>query len=127
VFGVLKLLGCIMLVLIELRISISGIGSWENVVLCVTYAYATLLSCIPLVSQFATSIHLNTILLVSLGSYVYRDLFPLATFTLVPRDLAQGWMLWAKILALAVAAIVIPLSEPRLYIPLDPEVRLGIL
>ncbi|KAJ7794180.1 P-loop containing nucleoside triphosphate hydrolase protein [Mycena olivaceomarginata] len=81
-----------------------------------------LLASLPLVPRgLQASIHLNTVLLVSFGSYAYRDLFPLATFTLVPQDLAQGWLLWAKIVVLAVAAVVIPLSMPRPYIPLDPE------
>jgi hypothetical protein len=116
-------LACVILVILELKIAISGIGSWQNVALCITYAYAMLLASLPLVSRgLQVSIHLNTVLLVSFGSYAYRDLFPLATFTLVPQDLAQGWLLWAKIVVLAVAAVVIPLSTPRPYIPLDPEV-----
>ncbi|KAJ7857734.1 P-loop containing nucleoside triphosphate hydrolase protein, partial [Mycena olivaceomarginata] len=111
---VLKFLACVILVILELKIATSGIGSWQNVALCITYAYAMLLASLPLVSRgLQASIHLNTVLLVSFGSYAYRDLFPLATFTLVPQDLAQGWLLWAKIVVLAVAAVVIPLSTPR--------------
>ncbi|KAJ6584918.1 multidrug resistance-associated ABC transporter [Mycena capillaripes] len=122
VFRVSTLLACITLVVLELTIATTGVGSWEDIVLCITYAYATLLACAPLVShQSVSSIHLNTVLLVSFGSYSYRDLLPFATFTLVPQDRAQGWLLWAKILVLAIAAIVIPLARPRLYIPVDPE------
>ncbi|KAF7365323.1 hypothetical protein MVEN_00404300 [Mycena venus] len=118
-FRVLKLMACVTLVILELTIATSG--TWENVVLCITYSYATLLACVPLVSHQFPTPTLNAILLVSFGSYVFRDLLPLATFTLVPQDLAQGRLLWAKILVLAVAAVVIPLSTPRSYVPMDPE------
>ncbi|KAJ7459762.1 hypothetical protein FB451DRAFT_558591 [Mycena latifolia] len=122
VFTFVKILACATLVLLELAIANRTSGNWENVVLCITYAYATLLACVPLASRpFATSIHLNAILLVSFLIYVHRDVWPFATFTLVPEDLAHGWLLWAKILALAVAGIVVPLFSPRLYIPVDPE------
>ncbi|KAJ7134490.1 P-loop containing nucleoside triphosphate hydrolase protein [Mycena epipterygia] len=122
VFRAVKLVACITLVLIELTIATTRVGSWENIVLCITYAYATLLACVSLAShRFAAAVHLNVILLVSFAIYVYRDLWPLATFTLVPEDLAQGWLLWAKMLTLAVAAILVPLFSPRLYIPVDPE------
>ncbi|KAJ7758491.1 P-loop containing nucleoside triphosphate hydrolase protein, partial [Mycena maculata] len=95
---------------------------WENVALCITWAYATLLACFSLGSPpLASSVHLNVILLVSFFTYAYRDLWPFATFTLAPQDLDQGRLLWAKIFALAVAAVVVPLSSPRRYIPADPE------
>ncbi|KAF7346206.1 hypothetical protein MSAN_01847500 [Mycena sanguinolenta] len=115
-----KFLACTALVVLELVTF--DIGNWKDVVLLASYVYAMLLAFVPLVSRHSPSaIHLNGVLLVSLGSYVYRDLLPLATFTLVPKDLAQGWLLWAKILVLTIAAIVIPLSTPRSYIPVDPE------
>ncbi|KAJ7645453.1 multidrug resistance-associated ABC transporter [Mycena polygramma] len=124
VFDALKLLACTTLVVLQLTVATTVAGGWENIALCIAFAYATLLASAPLVShgdQFATSIHLNVVLLVSLGSYVYRDILCFATFTLIPRDLDEGWLLWAKILVLAVAAIAIPLFRPRLYIPVDPE------
>ncbi|KAJ7696072.1 multidrug resistance-associated ABC transporter [Mycena rosella] len=122
-FTVVTFLACTTLVLLELCIAIRG-GNWENVTLCVTYGYATLLACVPLISGRSvagTSLHLNAILLVSFAICVYRNLWPFATFTLIPEDLSQGWFLWAKILALAVAAVLVPLLRPRLYMPVDPE------
>jgi hypothetical protein len=53
----------------------------------------------------------------------YRDIWPLATFTLAPADAAEGALLWAKVLLSVVGAIVLPLIEPYPYMPLDPSVR----
>jgi predicted membrane channel-forming protein YqfA (hemolysin III family) len=50
---------------------------------------------------------------------VYRDIYPLATFTQAPRDLSDGWILWAEIIILALVAVLLPLVEPRQYIPVD--------
>ncbi|KAJ7156237.1 hypothetical protein C8R46DRAFT_1294825, partial [Mycena filopes] len=66
--------------------------------------------------------HLNTILLSTLGVYLYRDVFPLATTTRAPMDLWEGpLLLWAKIAVLFIVAGVIPLAIPRQYTPLDVE------
>jgi len=54
--------------------------------------------------------------------YVYRDLWPLATYTQKPADEAEGGVLWAKISILAVTAVFIPLFVPRRYVPVDPKV-----
>jgi hypothetical protein len=66
--------------------------------------------------------HANCVLFLAFCVYVYRDLFPLATFTGVPADLAQGRQLWAKIALLFITAVIIPLFTPRQYIPVDPLV-----
>ena len=54
--------------------------------------------------------------------YVYRDIWPLATFNLRPADLADGPLLWAKIGLLTFTAVIIPLFIPRQYTPIDPKV-----
>lgn len=66
--------------------------------------------------------HLNTILLFSWAVYAYRDLWPLATFTLEPVDASEGALLWAKIGVLTFVATVLPIVVPRQYIPVDPKV-----
>ncbi|KAJ7272088.1 hypothetical protein B0H12DRAFT_1200283 [Mycena haematopus] len=66
--------------------------------------------------------HLNTLLLCTFGVYFYRDIFPLATFSLVPRDINEGWLLWAKIITLFAVSCVVPLVIPRQYTPVDPKV-----
>lgn len=44
------------------------------------------------------------------------------TYTLRPLDAREGVVLWLKIALLALAGIVLPLTSPRQYIPIDPEV-----
>ncbi|KAJ7713464.1 hypothetical protein B0H14DRAFT_2413830, partial [Mycena olivaceomarginata] len=65
--------------------------------------------------------HLNLMLICFFALYVYRDVFPPATFTLVPMDLAQGPILWAKIIILFLVSSFIPMVIPRQYVPLDPK------
>ena len=67
------------------------------------------------------SFHLSSLLLVTFSVYVYRDVWPSLTFTLVPADRWEGALLWAKIGLLSVPGIVIPLITPRQYVPLDPN------
>ena len=62
------------------------------------------------------------LLLLTLSVYVYRDIWPLATYSLEPEDKAEGNILWIKISVLVVTAIVIPLFIPNAYVPVDPEV-----
>jgi len=61
-------------------------------------------------------------LLSAFGVYAYRDLWPLATYTQQPKDLADGGLVWAKVSVLAFTAIIIPLFIPRQYVPVDPKV-----
>jgi hypothetical protein len=66
--------------------------------------------------------HINFVLFAAFGSYIYRDLWPLATFTEQPLDVI-GPLLYAKMSLLTLTAALIPLFIPRRYIPVDPEVR----
>ncbi|KAH9840299.1 uncharacterized protein C8Q71DRAFT_703286 [Rhodofomes roseus] len=92
---------------------------------CITYLYASALSVVPLLVGpiLSTTIvrHLNCILFTAWSAYAYRDLWPLATFTLVPMDLEEGALLWAKLSLLTVSGIFVPILIPRWYIPFDPE------
>jgi hypothetical protein len=45
--------------------------------------------------------------------YAYRDLWPLATYSLRPADRAEGALLWVKISLAFVAGILVPLVQPR--------------
>jgi hypothetical protein len=71
--------------------------------------------------------HLNTVLLVTLIIYGYRDLFPVITYHRVPLDISEGWILWGKVIALVTGAAVVPLFIPRQYIPVDPKVPICVL
>lgn len=67
------------------------------------------------------------LLLVTMGVYVYRDVWPLATYDQDPADAEEGSILWKKFSVLAITAIVIPLFCPRPYIPVDPKVSFTII
>ena len=68
--------------------------------------------------------HYNSLVLfVSFWVYVYRDIWPLATYSEVPKDADEGLLLWAKIAVLLITAVVIPLFVPNIYVPVDPKVR----
>lgn len=56
------------------------------------------------------------------GVYVYRDIWPLATYTTDPKDSPQDELIWVKMVVLAFTAWFVPLFIPRRYIPVDPEV-----
>ncbi|KAJ7069872.1 P-loop containing nucleoside triphosphate hydrolase protein, partial [Mycena amicta] len=64
---------------------------------------------------------LEVVLCASLGSVALRDLFPLATYTRLPKDSDEGWLIWAKVATLVAAAVVVPLFRPRIYAPVDPQ------
>lgn len=65
------------------------------------------------------------VLLSTLVLYLYRDLWPLATYSERPADIEEGNILFVKIGILLAVAIFIPLFIPRRYIPVDPKVVLA--
>lgn len=75
----------------------------------------------PLASLFRR--HLSCVLFVTWAVYVYRDIWPLATYTLQPADAAEGLVLWIGIAALTVASVIVPLIIPRVYAPSESVVR----
>lgn len=68
----------------------------------------------------------NAILLSVLGVYTYRDVWPLATYTLQPADKEEGNTIWVKIAVLTVTGVIIPLLMPHPYVPVDPKARLSL-
>ncbi|KAE9405089.1 P-loop containing nucleoside triphosphate hydrolase protein [Gymnopus androsaceus JB14] len=91
----------------------------------VSQVYSTILGLVSVLANWRWSRnsirHLNTVLCATLAVYIYRDVYPLGTFVLTPQDKDEGSLLWAKISLLALAGIVIPLTVPRKYIPVDPK------
>ena len=67
--------------------------------------------------------HNNFVLFIALVVYVYRDIWPLATYTLNPVDGSEGALLWTKLVVLFTTAVIIPLVVPRQYVPVDPKVN----
>ena len=69
----------------------------------------------------------NILVLLSVfGVYIYRDIWPLATFTKEPKDLQEGYILWIKFSFATLTAVIIPLCIPRQYVPVDPKVHRSI-
>ena len=69
----------------------------------------------------------NILVLLSVfGVYLYRDIWPLATFTEKPKDLEEGYMLWVKFSIITLTAVIIPLFIPRQYVPVDPKVQYSV-
>ena len=68
------------------------------------------------------SCHNCFVLLVAFVVYVYRDIWPLATYTEKPVDVSEDTLLWTKVIVLFGTAVVIPLLVPRQYVPVDPKV-----
>ncbi|KAJ7813135.1 P-loop containing nucleoside triphosphate hydrolase protein [Mycena olivaceomarginata] len=96
----------------------------SHILLCITYFYASVLAVVSVGSVNWRNVavkHLNALLLCTFGVYFYRDIFPLATFSLLPQDLEEGRLLWAKILVLFAVSVVFPVAVPRQYTPVDPK------
>ncbi|KAJ6544500.1 P-loop containing nucleoside triphosphate hydrolase protein [Mycena capillaripes] len=117
-----RLFGC--LGLVALSFSYQNGGLARVALLASPYLYASILTLFAVGPKHTPNrliTHVNCVLFVAFCVYVYRDLFPFATFTGVPADFGQGWRLWATIALLFLTAVAIPLSTPRRYIPVDPS------
>ncbi|KAH9984900.1 hypothetical protein BJV77DRAFT_1035217 [Russula vinacea] len=94
---------------------------WLDLAACLTYLFTSFLALVSVAARRAyasvASFHLSSILFITFSVYVYRDIWPLLTFTLLPADGREGSLLWAKVSLLAVAGVVIPLVTPRRYDP----------
>ncbi|KAJ6462020.1 hypothetical protein C8R47DRAFT_1225647 [Mycena vitilis] len=102
-----------------------NITGWIQVAMFLSFFYSSVLALASVTasrrwSRVAAK-HLNTVLVVTLFVYIYRDLFPLILYHRIPLDLSEGWILWAKVVALFVAAALVPLFIPRQYVPVDPK------
>ncbi|EMD36164.1 hypothetical protein CERSUDRAFT_84254 [Gelatoporia subvermispora B] len=103
----------------------TGHSRWADLSICGAYVYTVLLAFASVVASPRSSRtacrHLAIVLVLTWTVYVYRDVWPLATFTLSPLDAREGWLLWLKFTLLSLAGVAIPLVSPRQYIPLDPN------
>ncbi|OJA20723.1 hypothetical protein AZE42_08491 [Rhizopogon vesiculosus] len=99
-------------------------AEWLQFALCMTAAYASILGLISVTAKprwsRLVSNHLATLLFTMFAVFAYRDMWPLITFHLQPKDLREGGLLWGKVVVLFLTSIVFPLVSPRQYIPVDP-------
>ncbi|KAF9449128.1 multidrug resistance-associated ABC transporter [Macrolepiota fuliginosa MF-IS2] len=70
----------------------------------------------PIFSQ-----HCFLLLFGSLLVNVYRNVWPLATYSRAPADTSDGPLIWVELVLLTFVAVIIPLSSPRQYKPIDPK------
>lgn len=101
------------------------VRAWSDLLKQGYMSLLSIASLLPTSWRRASNIHLSVLLLFAWSTFMYRDVWPLATYTLTPRDIHEGWLIWLKIGILSLAAVVIPLVVPRRYIPVDPQVRLS--
>jgi hypothetical protein len=73
---------------------------------------------VPLVDTLLP--HSTFVLIGVLSQYIYRDIWPLCTYTLSSKD-APTPLLWTQIALCSLAAVVLPLFEPCPYVPFDGE------
>lgn len=81
-----------------------------------------LLLLVPISKSRALSFHATLSSLAIFAAYAYRNLWPLATFTLAPADGDEANLLWAKIALSGIAGILVPFLEPYVYLPFEASV-----
>uniref|UniRef100_A0A8H7XP05 P-loop containing nucleoside triphosphate hydrolase protein n=1 Tax=Psilocybe cubensis TaxID=181762 RepID=A0A8H7XP05_PSICU len=74
----------------------------------------------PAVSREASR-HATIILLTVFAVYVYRDIWPLATYDKTPIDRPLDGALRIHLAILTITGFILPLFVPRQYIPVDPK------
>ncbi|KAE9391369.1 P-loop containing nucleoside triphosphate hydrolase protein [Gymnopus androsaceus JB14] len=90
-----------------------------HIALLSIFVYSTILGLVSVLANWRWSRnsirHLNTVLCATLAVYVYRDVYPFGTIRTKDRFFGR------KPRCLALAGIVIPLTVPRKYTPVDPK------
>ncbi|KAF8811726.1 hypothetical protein BYT27DRAFT_7160557 [Phlegmacium glaucopus] len=95
-----------------------------EVLMTMTFFYSSVMAIVAVTIKdwSVSTTRYNILVLLSVfGVYLYRDIWPLATFTEEPKDLQEGYMLWIKFSIVTLTAVVIPLFIPRRYVPVDPK------
>jgi hypothetical protein len=86
--------------------------------------YSTVLSSVVLAKPVSQSrrfsIHATITSFSLFACYLYRDVWPLLTFTLSPTD-GSDPIAWASLVLAGVTGFVLPICEPYPYIPYDPS------
>lgn len=88
--------------------------------LCLALAFCTVATRRKLAA--ITEDHLIVVLTTTFAVFLYRDVWPLMTFTQTPEDWRMRGLLWTQVILLGFAAVFVPLAIPKAYTPLDPKV-----
>ncbi|KAJ7323675.1 hypothetical protein DFH08DRAFT_917047 [Mycena albidolilacea] len=132
-FKVLRLIGCLVLLGFSTALFALNKEEGEDIpqrpsryirsAICGIYLYVAVLAIFSVIGSVKWSRvavkHLNLVLIPTAIVYFYRDVFPLATFPLTPKDLWEGALLWPKIATLFLVSGIVPLVIPRQYTPVD--------
>ncbi|EJD51854.1 hypothetical protein AURDEDRAFT_82731 [Auricularia subglabra TFB-10046 SS5] len=90
------------------------------------YAYTSLLAIraltAPVRCVFSIHVHLGVVLVGTWLVFIYRNIWPLATYTLAPLDVDSDALFWHKFIVLTLVAAVVPLLIPNPYVPVDQEI-----
>ncbi|GJE87807.1 multidrug resistance-associated ABC transporter [Phanerochaete sordida] len=124
VLNMTRALSCLALLSLSIySATVSQASSLLALSLCATYIYIAILGLLSVASTSlneATAGHLTFVLLATWAGYVYRDIWPIATYYLAPADEGSA-LLWTNLALLTVGAVVVPLTLPRKYVPYDPQ------
>ncbi|KZP21077.1 P-loop containing nucleoside triphosphate hydrolase protein [Athelia psychrophila] len=125
----LQLAGC--LVLLGLSVASTLLQSrpvsdfYAQISICVAFGYAVILAALsafgPPGARRPAVDHLTVLLLVTMGVYAYRDIYPLAIVGKHPMDSLAGRFLWPFVSVLALTSIGPLVLAPREYVPVHPE------
>ncbi|KAI0344132.1 multidrug resistance-associated ABC transporter [Trametopsis cervina] len=111
--NILRLVSCVTLFALQISVG-KSIDSRLQTGLWIAYAYSSILALSTVLRpiKFVTK-HLIAVLALCWVIFAYRNIWPLATYKLLPADRAEGAMLWIKGAILAVGAVVVPLVIPH--------------
>ncbi|EKM56938.1 uncharacterized protein PHACADRAFT_208107 [Phanerochaete carnosa HHB-10118-sp] len=98
---------------------------WVDFAQVAALAYASLLAVLNVFSAakrgLAYSLHLSLVTFAILAVYAYRDVWPLMTFALQPKDGHEGVFLWTKLALAAFVGAIEPMFEPYPYVPYNSD------
>ncbi|PPQ64837.1 hypothetical protein CVT24_008202 [Panaeolus cyanescens] len=119
--------------LLHVATTTEGGSVWDSILnsyqcpqlaLVITYWYTSILTLFAIgTGRWASQmrIHAIVILFIVFSVYAYRDIVPWMTYTLQPADRAEGQLLYVKLALLSIAAVIVPLFIPRVYVPIDAK------
>ncbi|KAH7101269.1 ATP-binding cassette transporter [Auriculariales sp. MPI-PUGE-AT-0066] len=107
------------------NVETSYMRHWVTILYGVFYGYASGLAFLALACDVRRvgyiRRHLDIILFTTWIVCMYRNIWPLATYNLLPLDIANDRLFWPRFAILTAIGLVIPLIIPKPYISVDPN------
>ncbi|RPD67396.1 P-loop containing nucleoside triphosphate hydrolase protein [Lentinus tigrinus ALCF2SS1-6] len=128
-FQLSRLTLCALLLVLSVVTAVTGKAEGEALLLDLSligvYVYTTGISLASVILHdplnASLEVHVTLVSLTVWSVFAYRDIWPLATYHLVPEDASEGWILWLKVFALTLVGVVIPLVTPRRRVLIGKE------